>query len=187
MTNGYRLSTSQLGFRPSSPKSVTLTAPEGETPPERIPFYVHRVPAWFARDGVPEGWTSRRLPWPYDIADGRMHAGTPSSPGNAAGVDLHHGELVRRSTRWGTVWQASFSDFTQPGLFHIETQQAFSGPFAIDERVYDRLSRGLLVSLYTQRSAFAVPGVRAARHLDDAVRDADGRHVPHRRGVEQRR
>jgi hypothetical protein len=47
----------------------------------------------------------------------------PGSPKTA--TLFFQGELVKTESRWGTFWQADFSDFTTPGSYQI------SAPFMI--------------------------------------------------------
>ena len=181
------VATSQLGYRPSSTKTLTLVGADEELP-DSIPFSVHRVPSRFARPGsIPTGWSGVRFPWPFDIGRGPIDAPSARSAegdadlgggGLAQGLDVFCGVLSRTESRWGRGWQGDMSQLTQAGIFHVETEVAFSYPFQVSDRVYDRLLRGYPIYLSCQRSGIEVEGVRPAMHVDDAILDTDGTQIP---------
>ncbi len=162
-----QLSLSHLGYLPQSPKTVTLIPATSDALPQRVPFYLRQNCIRMERDRPAEAGFSARFPSPYDLLRGPL-----TERGTSAA--FYTGELVRRSTRWGTLWQADFSDFTIPGSYQIETDGQISPPFAIRERVYDRIIAGYLTFLRAQRCGTAVFGVHDACHLDDGVLDRDG-------------
>jgi hypothetical protein len=166
-----QISLSHLGYRPDSPKRVTLCPEQdGQDLPERLPFYLRQNCFRMPRDRVePEGF-SKRFPCPFDLLRGKLIP--------APGSFLYKGELVKVESRWGTFWQADFSDFTTPGSYQIETDYQVSAPFMIADWVYDRLVRGFLTFLGGQRCGCEVPGVHPACHLDDGVLDTDGSYWP---------
>lgn len=166
-----RLSLCHLGYRPDSPKVVTLCPELGDPDwPERILFYLRqncfRMPR--KREDIP-GF-SKRFPCPYDPLRGELIP----EPGSF----YYRGELIRLESRWGRFWQADFSEFVTPGSYQIETDGQVSAPFMIAEGIYDRLARGYLVFLEAQRCGHDVPGVHPACHLDDGILDTDGSQWP---------
>jgi len=172
----YVLACSQLGFRPDSPKTLTL-APQGNAAqlPERVPFYA--MPAGYVlprQSAVPDVWKESAFDWPFDL-ESAPWAGTEQSRREKA---MYSGELVRKEDRWGPVWQADFTAFRRPGIYQIETARKFTVPFQIGDAIYERILRGYLVYLYSQRAGFAAPGIRPAENTDDGVLDTDGTWVP---------
>jgi hypothetical protein len=170
------LACSQLGFRPDSPKTLTLV-PQGDPAqfPSRIPFYVMLAGYVLPRRCVvPEIWKESPFDWPFDV-ESAPWSGTEQSRREQA---RYGGELVRKEDRWGTVWQANFTAFQEPGIFQIETEKNFTVPFQIGDAIYERVLRGYLIYLYAQRAGFAVPGIRPAENTDDGVLDTDGTYVP---------
>lgn len=165
-----QLSVSHLGYRPSSPKTVTLVGAWPADLPERIPFYVRQNCFRMPRDvELPAGF-SPRFPAPYDLLHGKL---VPSED-----TYYHRGELKRVASRWGTCWQGDFTHFRQAGTYQIETDVQISVPFMIQERLYDRLILGYLTFLRAQRCGDAVFGIHPACHLDDGVLDSDGSPWP---------
>lgn len=170
-----QLSVSHLGYLPGSPKTVTLipdaNSDAGAELPERIPFYLRQNCLRMQRDRVEEAGFSARFPAPYDLLRGPLTLQDNDAV-------LYSGELVRTDTRWGSVWQADFSAFQTPGSYQIETDFQISPPFAIRERLYDRVLAGHLTFLRAQRCGCEVFGVHAACHLDDGFLDRDGSSWP---------
>ena len=164
------LSHCQLGFRPNSPKLLTLVASQAAGLPERVPFYLRALFDRLPRQHTPPpGWNGRFFRWPFDLNAGSLIP--------AEGKIAHQGELVRTQSRWGTVWQGDFTAFTQPGNWQIETDFGSTYPITIKPAVYDRLQRSFLNYLYCQRSAFEIPGIRTAEHLDDGILDTTGEQI----------
>lgn len=161
-----QLGLSHLGYLPGSPKTVTLVAAAGESLPGTIPYYIRQNCFRMPRDVEPVKGFSERFPAPYDLLRGKL---IPRD-----GTYVYHGELRRVASRWGTIWQGDFSDFTAPGSYQIETDGQVSVPFMICDRVYDRLVLGYMNFLCAQRCGCEVFGVHPACHLDDGVLDADG-------------
>lgn len=163
----------QWGFRPSSPKPLTLVPDSGDSIsslPERIPFYVRDLLERIPRDASPlAGWEGRYFRCPFDMLEGNL---LPEK-----GRILYTGELRRVDSRWGVFWQGDFDDFRTEGQFQIETDPAVTFPFLIGEPLYDRLQAGFINYLFHQRSGFRIPGYRPAEHLDDGVLDSDGTPV----------
>ncbi len=174
----FILATSQLGFRPDSPKPLTLIPPDNPKDlPDRIPFYVQHVADRIVRDiEKPKFWSDKTFRWPYDPLSGRFVHPVRIYRGFRDKY-FYKGALVKKTSRWGTFWQGDFSQFKTPGIYQIETEYQLTTPFMIDARPYERLLRGFLVYLYSQRSGFDVPGIRPAMHLDDAVLDKDGAQI----------
>lgn len=165
-----QLSLSHLGYRPGSPKTVTLMAPPDSGIPEIVPFYIRQNCFRMPRDvKAPEGF-SKRFPAPYDLLRGRL---IPEE-----GTFFYRGELHKMESRWGTVWQGNFSDFREAGSYQIETDVQVSPPFMIGDRIYDRLVLGYLNFLRAQRCGVEVYGVHSACHLDDGILDTDGSPWP---------
>ena len=162
-----QLSLSHLGYRCKSPKRLTLCpGHDRDKLPDRIPFYLRQNCFRMPRERIePEGF-SKRFPCPFDLMIGKL---IPE-----AGSFFYQGELAKLESRWGTFWQADFSDFTSPGSYQIETDYQISPPFMITDSVYDRLARGFLTYLTAQRCGCEVPGVHPACHLDDGGLDTGG-------------
>jgi hypothetical protein len=162
----------QLGYRPASPKPLTLVVDPSSARglPERVPFYLRalfdRLPR---RHSPPPAWNGRYFRWPFDLDRGAL---LPEQ-----GRIAFQGELVRRDTRWGVVWQGDASGFQSEGSWQVETDYASTYPIAIKASLYDRLQRGFLNYLNCQRSGYEVPGVRRAEHLDDGVLDSTGEQI----------
>jgi len=166
-----QLSLSHLGFLPKSPKILTLL-PDGEGElPDRIPFYLRQNCLRMARDVPFEQGFSARFPAPYDLLRGKLVLHQATQP-------FYEGVLRKTESRWGTLWQADFSEFNTPGSYQIETDWQISPPFAIRERIYDRIIAGYLTFLRAQRCGCAVFGVHEACHLDDGIRDTDSSPLP---------
>ena len=162
-----QLAVSHLGFRPESPKTLTLL-PEGETGlAAEIPFYVRQNCIRMPRNTASVEGFSARFPAPYDLLRGRLQA--PD-----AQHFFYRGVLRKAETRWGVLWQADFSDLRTPGSYQIEIDDQISTPFAIQDRLYDRILRGYLTFLRAQRCGCAAFGVHPLCHADDGVLDIDG-------------
>jgi hypothetical protein len=167
-----QLSLSHLGYLPHSPKALTLIPQGSEDLPPQVPFYLRQNCLRLQRDRPNEPGFSARFPSPYDLLRGKLKhpAATESS--------LYAGLLEKRLTPWGTLWQADFSAFVTPGSYQIEIDGQISPPFAIRERVYDRVISGYLTFLRSQRCGCSVFGVHDACHLDDGMLDRDGSPWP---------
>ncbi|HEY5214139.1 MAG TPA: glycoside hydrolase family 9 protein, partial [Acidobacteriaceae bacterium] len=163
-----QLSLSHLGYQPTSPKTLTLVAGDAQGLPDRIPFYLRQNCLRLPRD-TPRAAAgfSARFPAPYDLLQGKLLL-------DATSPLLYQNELRRMETRWGTLWQADFSDFSTPGSYQIEIDEQISPPFAIRERIYDRIILGYLTFLKSQRCGCSIFGIHDACHLDDGVLDVDG-------------
>lgn len=170
----FQLVTSQLGFRPASPKIVTFFSEESDAQlPEKIPFYITPVGYRRQRESPPMQapvWNSIPFRFPIDISKGKYT--------NSAEVSLYQGIMYKKSSRWGNFWQGDFSDFHKEGVYQIENEFAFTVPFVIEQRVYERLERSFLVFLNCQRSGIEIPGVRSIQHADDGRLDSDGSYYP---------
>jgi Glycosyl hydrolase family 9 len=162
----------QLGYRPDSPKQITLVAERGEAAaiPSHVPFYVRRLFDRIPRERVePAAWSGNYFRWPFDIASGKLK---PSE-----GKILKQGEVVRHDTRWGTVWQGDLGDFEKEGIYQVETDYGCTFPITIRSDIYERIHRTFLNFLHCQRSGFEVPGIRRAEHLDDAILDTTRQQI----------
>ena len=162
----------QLGYRPTSPKPLTLVPDPlaAAALPERIPFYLRALFDRIPRDQAPPPeWNARFFNWPFDLVRGALRP--------ERGRIAFAGELVRIRTRWGMFWQGDFSAFDREGNWQIETDHACTFPIAIKTNLYDRIQRGYLHYLFCQRSGCEVPGIRPAEHLDDGVLDATGQQI----------
>jgi hypothetical protein len=166
-----QLSLSHLGFLPASPKLLTLVPGERCDLPDAIPFNVRQNCLRMPRDAAAQEGFSARFPAPYDLLQGRLRPERGTAP-------FYQGELRKTLSRWGVLWQADFSQFNNPGSYQIETDWQISPPFAIRDRVYDRIIAGYLTFLRAQRCGCAVFGVHDACHLDDGVLDTDGSLLP---------
>lgn len=171
---------SQLGYLPQSPKIATLVAPPGELDklPYEFPMYIQHLGNRLRRhqDKHPL-WSDRFFRWPYQISEG-----APESPVanylSSEEKPFYTTTFRRTETRWGTCWQADFTDLATEGVYQIESHYALSTPFAINHRIFERLDSGFLHFLYAQRSGIDVPGVRDAQFADDARLDTDGSYLP---------
>ena len=132
-----------------------------------MPFFLRQNCLRLPRQTPHVAGFSERFPAPYDLLKGRLEP-APS------GAVFYKGQLRRTDTRWGRLWQADFSNFTTTGSYQIETDSQISPPFAIRERLYDRIILGYLTFLKAQRCGCAIFGVHAACHLDDGILDTDG-------------
>ena len=162
----------QLGYRPASPKRLTLVPdPRAATVlPERIPYYLRTLLDRIPRDQAPPPeWKARFFNWPFDLARGALQP--------ERGRIAFTGELARTETRWGVFWQGDFTAFDREGNWQIETDHGCTYPIAIQANLYDRIQRGYLHYLSCQRSGCDVPGIRRAEHLDDGVLDANGQQI----------
>lgn len=166
-----QLSLSHLGYRPESPKILTLLPGDAVDLPDVIPFYIRQNCLRMARAGHSEEGFSARFPSPFNTLQGKLTLAIGPEP-------LYRGELRQVSTRWGRLWQADFSRFATPGAYQVETDWQVSPPFAIRERVYDRIITGYLSFLRAQRCGCPVFGVHDACHLDDGALDIDGSPLP---------
>ena len=166
-----QLSLCHLGYLPESPKILSLLSEDTNGLPDRIPFYLRQNCFRMPRDAKSDEFFSERFPAPYDLLRGKLIAGSGTPP-------LYQGELKKTTSRWGTLWQADFSSFNTPGSYQIETDWNVSPPFAIRDRIYDRIIAGYLIFLRAQRCGCAVFGVHDACHLDDGTLDRDGSACP---------
>jgi hypothetical protein len=166
-----QLSLCHLGYLPDSPKTLTLVPDATDALPERIPFFLRQNCLRMERARPAEPGFSSRFPSPYDLLRGPLTL-------RDAATAYYSGELVRRESPWGRLWQADFSAFTTPGSYQVETDFQISPPFAIRDRIYDRIIAGYLTFLRSQRCGCEVFGVHAACHLDDGVLDRDGSPWP---------
>ena len=166
-----QLSLSHCGYRPNSPKTLTLCSEKSDPDlPEKIPYYLRQNCLRLQREREePEGF-SKQFPYPYDLLRGRLIPDESDI--------FYRGTLQRTESRWGTFWQADFSDYDEPGSYQIETDILISPPFPINDRVYDRFIRGYLTFLGAQRCGCEVPGVHPAWHLDDGILDTNGQPWP---------
>jgi len=149
----------QLGYRPASPKSLTLVPdPVAATGlPERIPFYLRALLDRIPRDQAPPpAWNTRFFNWPFDLARGALQP--------ERGRIAFTGELRRTETRWGLFWQGEFTTFAREGNWQIETDHGSTYPITIKADLYDRIQRGYVHYLSCQRSGCDVP-VSAARSI----------------------
>src|ERR1700761_4587147 len=162
-----QLSLSHLGYLPNSPKTLTLLTEGAENLPDTVPFFLRQNCLRLPRQAPPVAGFSERFPAPYDLMKGQLEP-PPSS------AVFYKGELRRTDTRWGRLWQSDFSDFTTPGSYQIETDNQTSPPFAIRERLYDRIILGYLTFLKAQRCGCLIFGVHTGCHLDDGILDDDG-------------
>ena len=162
----------QLGYRPTSPKRLTLVPDPmaAAALPERIPFYLRALFDRIPRDQAPPPeWNARFFNWPFDLARGALQPNR--------GRIAFTGELVRSETRWGVFWLGEFTAFNREGNWQIETDHGSTYPIAIKADLYDRIQRGYLQYLSCQRSGCDVPGIRRAEHLDDGVLDTSGEAI----------
>ncbi len=169
------LVTSQLGFRPQSPKTVTLLPSVRDSLlPAEIPFYVDHLLVRMKREqDLPKAWTGAFFDWPFDIDKGKY-----TGDRSGAGIAAYRGTLKKITSRWGTFYQGDFTAFTEPGIYQIETEYGFTTPFVIERNPYARLVRSYLNYLRCQRSGTEVPGIRPLENADDGVLDTDGTYVP---------
>lgn len=170
LLSDIQLSLSHLGYLPSSPKLLTLVPDASTKLPERIPFYLRQNCFRMPRDVEQIDGFNERYPCPYDLLRGKL---IPRD-----GTYYYKGELRRIESRWGTFWQANFSNWTTPGSYQIEIDQQVSVPFAIRDGSYDRLLLAFMRYLSAQRCGCEVFGVHPACHLDDGVLDSDGSPWP---------
>ncbi len=161
-----QLCLSHLGYLPGSPKTLTLTSGPKTDIPDVVLFYLRQNCFRMARDVAVEEGFSERFPSPYDLLRGRLKISSGVQP-------FYQGELRKRGSRWGAFWQADFSSFKTPGSYQIETDYQISVPFAIGERVYERIILGYLTFLRGQRCGQTIFGVHDVCHLDDGVLDKD--------------
>lgn len=166
-----QLSLSHLGYLPNSPKTLTFITKNARQFPDTIPFFIRQNCFRLPRQTLRAAEFSARFPSPYDLMQGRLQT-------DISHAVFYQGELLRARTRWGTLWQADFSEFTTPGSYQIEINEQISPPFAIRERIYDRILLGYLTFLRAQRCGCSVFGVHDACHLDDGVLDTDGSFHP---------
>ena len=162
------LSLSHLGYLPSSPKQLTLLpGNQANELPDLIPFYLRQNCLRMKRDVPVQQGFSERFPAPYDLLRGKLitDGGTPA---------LYQGAFRKASSRWGLLWQADFTAFDEPGSYQVETDYQISPPFAIHDRIYDRIVAGYVGFLRAQRCGCGVFGVHESCHLDDGVLDRNG-------------
>jgi hypothetical protein len=176
-SNQTVLATSQLGFRPESPKTLTLIpGTDLKKFPDQIPFYIQRIGSHLKREmNIPETWSDKIYRWPYDMGKGKFVA---DESGYKSNPFVYKGFMKKTETRWGIFWQADFSDFKTKGNYQIECEFAATTPFMISADPYSRLIRSYLLYQFCQRSGFEVPGVRPVENADDGILDTDKSIVP---------
>ncbi|MFA9389614.1 MAG: glycoside hydrolase family 9 protein [Prolixibacteraceae bacterium] len=174
------IATSQLGYSPNSPKQITLIAPENEIEklPFEIPFFVQTIGSRLKREHQKhQMWKDKYFRWPYEISNDKPF----TERENYLSMNehpLYSGVLVRIESRWGTFWQADLTDFTECGIFQIESEFCFSTPFQINNNAYGRLNYGFLSFLRFQRSGVEMPDFRPVEFADDGVLDSNGFALP---------
>ncbi|MBK1880445.1 glycoside hydrolase family 9 protein [Pelagicoccus mobilis] len=165
MSSAPQLALSHIGFKPNSPKKITLVPQDGNTDfPETIPFYIRKNAYNLPREkklppGAEPGYQT-----PFNLVSGRLLL-EQVDPDQI----FFTGELKRIESRWGTFWQGDFSDFETEGTYQIDTDFQTSVPFLIGDSVYDRLLLGYLRFLKSQRCGCSVFGVHPLCHADDGV------------------
>ncbi len=166
--SNYILATSQLGFKPGSPKTLTLVPPDGQNLPDSVPYFITSAGSHIKRIiKKPILWENSPASYPYNNSKGKYEDVNKIVKSQYR----YKGWLIKKTSKWGTVWQSDFTKFSETGQFQIETEVQFSLPFSVERNPYERFVRGYLNYLYCQRSGFYVPGIRDAEHLDDAVLD----------------
>ncbi len=169
------LATSQLGFKENSPKEIVFYAgDEINLVADEIPFYITYVGYRLPREQkkVPQEWKIPGNVFRYPI-NTYLEPYTREVKTSQHKDALFVGVLKKFNTKWGTFWKGDFSDFKTPGNYQIENEYGFTAPFQIDDKVYERLQRGYLEYLYTQRSGVEIPGIRPEENADDARLDID--------------
>lgn len=157
---------SQLGFRPGSSQRVLLSV-TGEAP-DTITIRVNDLYDRRERTGVtPEGWTSRRFPWPFDPLLGDV-VETPAA---------RTVECRLERTRWGSVYRGDLGGLDTIGTYTLESDLGVSLPFEIASDLYDRIHDGYLAFTHAQRSGQPGHGAVGPLFLDDARLDSDGAQV----------
>jgi hypothetical protein len=177
-----QLVTSQLGFKPNSTKTVTFFARNTSIKfPDEIPFYIQAMYTRKKRThnamsaAQAKVFNNSPFRYPIEIAGGKYDEKRKDSLDGG----FYKGILKKKQTPWGIFWQGDFSDFKAEGIYQLECEYAFTTPFVIEEKVYDRLVRSYLNFIYGQRSGVEIPGVRPeALHEDDARLDSTGAYIP---------
>ena len=167
--------TSQLGYLPRTIIDICALGRTSISGSDQnvVPFRVNRVPArQLTPSAQPVEWTSSRFPWPFDI-------GLPSGTVNAATQhdSVCDGNLILEDSSWGAIWRARIGPLPT-GLYQVETSVGYSPPFEVGMGIIDTLAYGYLAYLRAQRSGCEVPGVREARHLDDAIIEGTRDWIP---------
>jgi hypothetical protein len=173
------LATSQLGFYPASVKKVTLIpATDPSQLPDEIPFFIQHLGDRKKRvQPITEGWDPGIFRWPFFIAKGKYDTSVQDNYLSFHPQPAYTGSLKKITTAWGTFWQGDYTDFSDIGLYQIETEYAFTTPFIIDNNPYEHFIRSYLVYIFSQRSGYEIPGLSEALHLDDAVLDVSGKQI----------
>ncbi len=175
--NNITLAISQLGYLPGSQKTVSLINNPKADLPDRIPFYIQKNGSRLKRiRKFPEAWKGRFFRWPFNPGEGKLDPAEINYKSETE-KPLFKGWMEKQSTRWGDIWQGDFSDFSEEGIYQIETEYQITVPFEIGKDIYQRLIRSYLIYIKSQRSGFEIPGVRKAEHLDDGVRDDTGEQI----------
>jgi hypothetical protein len=176
--DNFIISISQLGFQPESEKCITFINRTNDLElPDKIPFYVQRTGDRLKRKkAIPHGWKGKYFRWPFGLGQGVIDDKEENEKSHEP-KPLFKGFLTKKSSRWGDVWQSTFSDFTDEGVFQVETQYQISPPFQIHSNIYERPIWSYLNFIHAQRSGFSNPGIRPATHLDDGITDSDGKQL----------
>lgn len=170
-------SITQLGFLPGSQKTISLINNSNERLPDRIPFYLQKNGSRLKRiRQYPEAWSGQFFRWPFNPGEGKIDPEEVNLKSETE-KPLFKGWLEKKTTRWGDVWQGDFSDYEKEGIYQVETEYGITVPFGISGKIYERVLRSYLIYIHAQRSGFEIPGVRAAEHLDDGVRDDNGEQI----------
>lgn len=171
------LSICQLGYRRDSEKRISLMHHGAEDKPDEIPFYIQRTGSRLKRSQrLPSEWKGQFFRWPFDLGKGAIDPAEKNEMSETE-FPLYKGWLKKQETRWGTIWQGDFSDFTEPGIYQIETQYQATVPFEISDDIYSRVINSYLNYMFGQRSGMEIPGVRKAEHLDDGILDISGEQI----------
>ncbi len=179
LTNTYvdksTLVASQLGYKPESPKTVSLIPDKEQLKfKDEINYYIYTIGSRRFRDiKKPAGWIDNNYNYPYDLDKGKYS----KEDKNIGAKAVFEGKLKRIESRWGVFWQGDFTAFQTEGIYQIECEYGFSTPFIISKNPYEKFIRGYLNYLYCQRSGMEIPGVRPVENLDDAVLDKDGSYI----------
>lgn len=162
------IATSQLGFRESSVKEVSFFGGDHSLElPDEIPFYItrvgYRIPRQVERH---PSWENSVFRWHIDFDTAEYIPEVEEA--EVGSYFLYRGVLKKEETAWGIIWSGNFSDFQEPGVYQIENLYAFSVPFELSDKIYERFEREYLEYLRSQRSGVEVPGVRPVENADDA-------------------
>ncbi|MFP4060435.1 MAG: NPCBM/NEW2 domain-containing protein [Bacteroidales bacterium] len=95
---------------------------------------------------------------------------------STSGIVAYEGIFVKKGGDFGNYLTGDFSEFERPGIYYIVSGKKKSKPFILSNTTYVEPLRKHLNYITMQRSGHPEKGWISRSHLDDGVRDDNGKH-----------